>query len=117
MPDPNKRKPRSYRQSFLLAVIAVYLPAVLPLLGGPLTEDGHGLEQYLKTLVIGPGVAVGVFIAYADGTIVMGIVTALLLLFMTLVARTLRGLELAVIYSPTMALLGVLYYALAIMLL
>jgi hypothetical protein len=116
MPDPNKRKPRSYRQSFLLAVIAVYLPAILPLLG-PLTENGNGLEQYLKLLVIGPGVAVGIFIPYADGTIVMGIVTALLLLFMTLAARTLRGLELAIIYSPTIALLGMLYYALGNMML
>ena len=114
---PNKSRTRSYRQSFLLAVIAVYLPAILPLLVGPLTEGGHGVEPYLKMVVIGPGVAVAIFIPYSDSTIVMGIVTALLLLFMTLAARTLRGLELAVIYSPTMALLGVLYYALGIMLL
>lgn len=114
---PNNSPPRSYRQSFLLAVMAVYLPGILPLLYGPLVGSEFGVGQYLKMLATGPGVAVAIFIPYSDSTIAMGIVTALLLLFMTLTARTLRGLELAVIYSPTMALLGVLYYALGMLVL
>jgi hypothetical protein len=114
---PHKLEPRSYGQSFLLAVIAIYLPAVLPLLLTPLTNHGQVFEQYLKLLVIGPGVAAAVFIPYSDSLFVMGIVTALLILFMTLTARFLRGRELAVIYSPSMALLGILYYAVSKMLL
>jgi len=116
MSDPNKPKIRSYRQSFLLAVIAVYLPAIVPLLFGPLTAGGHGVWPYLQMLVVAPGVAVAAIMPYA-GFAWMGIVTALLLLFMTLAARSLRGLELAVIYGPTMALLGVQYYAFGLMLL
>lgn len=75
MSPPHKRQPRGYRQSLLLAVIAVYLPAVLPLLVTPLTIHGESL------------------------------------------ARFLRGRELAVVYSPAIALLGILYYAIGMMLL
>ncbi len=117
MSPPHKRQPRGYRQSLLLAVIAVYLPAVLPLLVTPLTIHGESLARYLKMLVISPGVAVGIFIPYSDSTVVMVIVTTLLILFMTFAARFLRGRELAVVYSPAIALLGILYYAIGMMLL
>lgn len=117
MSVPDKCEPRSYRQSLLLAAMAVYLPALLPLVITPLTNHGQGFEQYLKLLVISPGVAVGVFIPYSDSTIIMGIVTALLIVFMALAARFLRGRELALVYAPTVALLGILYYAVSMMLL
>ena len=98
--------------------MAVYLPAVLPLLVTLLSDHGQeGFEQYLKLLVISPGVAMAVFMPYSNSLFLMGIVTALLILFMALAARFLRGQELAVVYAPTMALLGILYYAFGMILL
>lgn len=44
---PSNSPPRSYRQSFVLAVIAVYLPAIVPLLVVALTEGGHDVATCL----------------------------------------------------------------------
>lgn len=83
----------SFRVSLLRALLALWLPAVLPLLFGPLTECGHCVRSYLFSLPILPGVLPAALLVQrleSDGFAFAGLALLVTVAIVLLVAALLR---------------------------
>ena len=52
---PARTAARSWRRAFGLAALTVWLPVLVPFVGGPLRECGHCLQTFLLFLPMVPG--------------------------------------------------------------
>ncbi|MGC6489562.1 MAG: hypothetical protein ACON4Z_18090 [Planctomycetota bacterium] len=98
---------RPWTAAAALALAAVYLPTLLPLVVGPLRHSAGSVASYLRVAPILPGFAPGALVSQATGApvpVAAAVFTALILAGMLLVARR-RHLDDALAVAAVLGLL------------